>query len=125
MIQKKSIPWDRVPIIVAEKGMVRKRINAWFRSKHIKPNIYAQVSGNESILAMVSLGFGIGIVPQLVLEKNMLGRDVQVLDIQPEIKPYSVGICVQKRRIKNPLVSAFWGIIHNSDASIRSAASRE
>ena len=117
MIKKKSIPWDQIPIIVAQKGMARKRTDAWFRSKNIKPNIYAQVSGNESILAMVSLGFGIGIVPQLVLEKNIINRDVKVLDVQPKIKPYSVGICVQKRRIRNPLVNAFWEIIHNSDAS--------
>jgi LysR family positive regulator for ilvC len=89
MIKKKSIPWDRIPMIAAEKGMARKRTDTWFRSKNIKPNIYAQVSGNESILAMVSLGFGIGIVPQLVLEKNIINRDVQVLDIRPEIKPYS------------------------------------
>jgi LysR family positive regulator for ilvC len=116
-IKKKSIPWDRIPMIVAEKGMARKRIDAWFRSKNTKPNIYAQVSGNESILAMVSLGFGVGIVPQLVLEKNIINRDVKVLDVQPKIKPYSVGICVQKRRIRNPLVNAFWEIIHNSDAS--------
>ena len=98
-------------MIMAQKGMARKRIDAWFRSKKIRPNIYAQVSGNESILAMVSLGFGIGIVPGLALEKNMLKREVVALDVRPKIRPYSVGICVQKRRIRNPLVKAFWETI--------------
>ena len=79
-----------------------------------KPNIYAQVSGNESIPAMVGPGFGVGIVPELVLEKKILAGDIQVLDVQPAIEPYSAGICVQKRRLKNPLVKAFWEIIEGS-----------
>ena len=114
MINEKSMPWEKIPMIVAEKGMARKRTDAWFRSRNIKPNIFAKVSGNETILAMVSLGFGIGIVPKLVIEKNIINRDVKVLNIKPEIKPYSAGICVQKRRVKNPLISAFWGTIQDS-----------
>jgi LysR family positive regulator for ilvC len=111
MIHTENIPWEKIPLIVSEKGVARKRIEAWFQSKKIKAHIYAQVSGNEPILAMVSLGFGVGIVPHIVVENTLLNNDVQVLDIRPKIKPYSVGIFVQKRRIKNPLISAFWEII--------------
>jgi len=111
LLQEQTPPWEQIPLIVAEKGMARKRIDTWFRAKKMRPNIYAQVSGNESILAMVSMGFGIGVVPQLVLEKTMLKRDVRVLGVTPAFKPYCVGICVQKRRITNPLIRAFWEII--------------
>ena len=107
-IQENNIPWDEIPIIVTERGMARKRIDSWFKNSKKKPNIYAQVSGNESILAMVSMGFGIGIVPELILRKNFINRNVQVLDINPELMPYSVGICVQKKRMTNPVVRAFW-----------------
>ncbi|MCP4717766.1 MAG: HTH-type transcriptional activator IlvY [Deltaproteobacteria bacterium] len=110
-IAQDALPWDRIPMVVARKGMARKRIDAWFASQKIKPNIHAQVTGNESILAMVSLGFGIGVVPQLVLDKNMLNQDVQVMDTQPSLQSYAVGICAQKRRLSNPLVKAFWDII--------------
>lgn len=108
VIEKNSIPWDKIPIIVTERGMARKRIDAWFKKQKIRPDIYAQVAGNESILAMVSMGFGIGIVPELILEKNFINRNVKVLDIKPELMPYSVGICVQKKRLTNPGVKAFW-----------------
>jgi LysR family positive regulator for ilvC len=57
---------------------------------------------------MVSMGFGIGIVPELILRKNFINRNVQVLDIKPELMRYSVGICVQKKRMANPMVKAFW-----------------
>jgi LysR family positive regulator for ilvC len=108
LIEKNSIPWDEIPIIVTGRGMARKRIDSWFKKRKTKPNIYAQVAGNESILAMVSMGFGIGIVPELILRKNFINRNVQVLDIKPELMPYSVGICVQKKRMANPVVKAFW-----------------
>ncbi|MCP4717531.1 MAG: HTH-type transcriptional activator IlvY [Deltaproteobacteria bacterium] len=111
MVATGAIPWERIPMVVAQKGMARKRITAWFAAQHISPNIHAQVAGNESILAMVSLGFGIGVVPQLVLDKNMLNQDVQVMDTQPALQSYAVGICAQKRRLSNPLVKAFWDII--------------
>ena len=108
LINKNTIPWDEIPIIVTDRGMARKRIDSWFKNRKTKPNIYAQVSGNESILAMVSMGFGIGIVPELILRENFINRNVQVLNIKPELMPYSVGICVQKKRMANPVVQAFW-----------------
>ena len=108
LIEKNYVPWDEIPIIVTERGMARKRIDSWFKKRKTKPNIYAQVAGNESILAMVSMGFGIGIVPELILKGNFINRNVQVLNIKPELMPYSVGICVQKKRMANPVVHAFW-----------------
>lgn len=105
---KDSIPWNEIPMILSEHGLARKRIDAWFRKKGIKPKIYAHVSGNEAILSMVSLGCGVGIVPRLVIENSPIQNKVALLDIQPELTPYSVGICVQKRRIQSPLVRAFW-----------------
>ena len=114
LLREKQPPWENIPLIVTEKGMARKRTDAWFRSRNIRPDIYARVSGNESILAMVSLGFGVGIVPRLILEKNVLNRAVRVVKVQPEIPPYSVGICVLKRRVQNPLVRAFWDIIREA-----------
>jgi len=112
LIKERNIPWDEIPIIVTDRGMARKRIDSWFKKMQTKPNIYAQVSGNESILAMVSMGFGIGIVPELILKENFINRNVQVLDIKPELMPYSVGICVQKKRMANPTVRAFWDKIY-------------
>ena len=49
------------------------------------PRIYSQVTGHEAIIALVNLGFGIGFVPRLVLEKSQLYRDIVVLDNMPEL----------------------------------------
>ena len=37
-----------------------------------------------------------------------LARNVQVLTVSPELKPYKVGLCVLEKKLKNPLIAAFW-----------------
>ena len=105
-----GIDWKQTPIIVPEGGVSRKRIDSWFHKQEIKPRIYAQVSGNEAIVSMVSLGFGIGVAPKIVLDHSPIAGRVRVLDIQPELEPYDVGLCVLEKKLKNPLVEAFWSL---------------
>ena len=108
--QIKTADWKHIPVIVPEGGVSRKRIDSWFHEQGIKPRIYAQVSGNEAIVSMVSLGFGIGVVPKIVLDHSPIAERVQVLDIKPELEPYDVGLCVLEKKLKNPLVAAFWSL---------------
>ncbi len=106
-----DLPWDRVPMILPERELARRRIDLWFRGKGIRPNVYAQVSGNEAILAMVNLGCGAGVIPELVFDKRPFEVDVRPIKVTPPLKPYSVGLCVQQRRLNSPLIKAFWQII--------------
>jgi LysR family transcriptional regulator, positive regulator for ilvC len=103
-----NIDWRRTPLIMAERGLSRTRVQKWFAEKKIQPNIYAQVAGNEAIITLVGLGCGIGIVPALVLEKSPLKDQVTVLDTSPRLKPFSVGICTAGKNRANPIVQAFW-----------------
>ncbi|WP_417553302.1 HTH-type transcriptional activator IlvY [Marinomonas fungiae] len=108
MNQLDMIDWQTVPMIVSEEGIGRTRIDQWFRHKGIKPSIYAQVSGNEAIVSMVSLGFGVGVVPQLVLDNSPLADSVKVIDVHPELEPFDVGLFTLKKSLSNPIVKAFW-----------------
>lgn len=103
-----GINWQEIPMILSEKDLARKRVDQWFSNKGIKPNIYAQVAGNEAIVSMVSLGFGIGVVPQIVLDNSPLADRVRVLPVTPTLAAYDVGVCVLKKKLKNPLIEAFW-----------------
>jgi LysR family transcriptional regulator, positive regulator for ilvC len=107
---KAPIPWEKIPIILSHRGLARQRIDAWFERKKIRPNIYAQVAGNEAILTMVSLGCGVGIVPRLVIENSPIQNRINRLEIKPALAPYPVGICVHKRKMKSRLVRAFWDL---------------
>ncbi|WP_028974620.1 HTH-type transcriptional activator IlvY [Spirochaeta cellobiosiphila] len=102
------LPWDRIPMILSEKGVARRQTDDWFKSQGIEPNIYAQVGGNEAILAMVALGLGVGVVPQLVIDNSPMNTKVRVLGTSPELDCFEVGLCVNKSKLKNPAVKAFW-----------------
>jgi len=108
--ERKEIDWRKTPVIMAEQGLSRERLDRWFAAKKILPNIYAQVAGNEAIIAMVSLGCGVGVVPLLVLEKSPLQEQIAVLAISPELAPFSLGVCTVKKNLRNPKILAFWEI---------------
>ena len=100
--------WKDVPMILSEEGLARTRTDRWLKSHNIKPRIYAQVSGNEAIVSMVSLGFGIGVVPQIVLDNSPLTARIRIYDIQPPLTAYDIGLFALEKRLKDPLIAAFW-----------------
>jgi len=107
------LPWAQIPMILSESGLARDRVNRWFDERGISPNIYAQVGGNEAIVSMVSLGFGVGVVPQLVVENSPMRSKIEVLDVQPQLEPFTIGLCVLRRKLTNPLIKAFWDLSGN------------
>ena len=100
--------WADCPMILSERGLARQRVDRWFRKIGVIPRIYAQVAGNEAIVSMVSLGFGVGVVPRIVLDNSPLAERVQIVDVQPGLTPYEVGLVTQEKKLANPLISAFW-----------------
>ena len=109
--------WAEIPMILSEEGIARDRLDDWFRQMGIKPHIYAQVAGHEAIVSMVSLGFGVGVVPKIVLDNSPLKDRVDILTTPSELGVYDVGLCTLKKRLKSPLISAFWG--HSDDPLAR------
>ena len=103
--------WQQVPMILSEAGLSREYANTWFKAMGIAPRIYAQVAGHEAIVSMVGLGFGVGVVPKIVLDNSPLAERVQVLNVKPELPHYDVGLCVLNRRLKNPMIDAFWATV--------------
>jgi LysR family positive regulator for ilvC len=106
-----TIDWHTTPVILAEQGLSRTRIDQWFRDKGIKPEIYAEVAGNEALLAMVSLGCGVGVVPELVLEKSPLKDQVRIFEVSPALTPFTIGACTLEKHLALPVVRAFWTVV--------------
>ncbi len=111
LVDEDEIDWESLPFILPEKDLARDRVESWLRDRNLHPEIYAQVSGNEALLAMVGLGCGVGVVPGLVLEKFPITYPVKIIENSPGLEPYEVGIATHKRKMKSPLVSAFWEIM--------------
>jgi LysR family positive regulator for ilvC len=106
--QPEASDWSETPMILPERGLARSRADEWFRKLGATPAIYAQVAGNEAIVSMVSLGFGVGVVPRIVLDNSPLADRVQILDVRPELAPYEVGLFALEKKLASPLITAFW-----------------
>lgn len=106
--KNRKLDLTQVPLVVPQSGVARNRLDAWLRHHHIVPNISTAVSGNEALIAMVRLGAGVGIVPQLTLERSPFRDDVDVVSNTPKLDPYVVGLCSSKRNLKRPAVKAMW-----------------
>ena len=100
--------WRDVPMILSEEGLSRQRLDQWFRALGVTPRIYAQVSGNEAIVSMVSLGFGVGVAPRIVLENSPLAERTRPLEVEPALEDYEVGLFTLEKRLTDPVIQAFW-----------------
>lgn len=99
---------SQLPLIVSERGLARKRLNHWLKKHRLSPNIYAQVSGHESIVTLVALGFGVGLVPELVIEHSPFRDKIRIIDDAPELQAFQIGLCAMANKISQPIIKAFW-----------------
>lgn len=105
-----EIPWDRLPLVVSERGLARERLDEWLRGQDPVPEIHAQVGGHEAIVSMVALGLGVGVVPEIVLASSPLRDQVRILDTggSVSLSPFEVGLCGLQQRLDDPVLAAFW-----------------
>ncbi len=109
-----SPDWAQIPFILPDQGPARRSIDLWFRRRRIpNPQIYATVSGHEAIVSMVALGCGIALLPDVVLENSPepVRNRVLTLENGESVAPLELGVCVQKKRLGEPLIHAFWHLL--------------
>ncbi len=97
-----------MPLVLPEKGVSRVRVDKWIKQQGEVTKQIMEVSGNEAILAMVSLGCGVGVIPELVLEKSPFSNEVEIIDTGADLEPYTVGLCSTKKNLEKASVGAFW-----------------
>ncbi|MCK3654299.1 transcriptional regulator IlvY [Pasteurellaceae bacterium Macca] len=112
LLQQKPISWQNMPFIVPVDGPARKQIDAWFKQLKIKePQIYATVEGHEAIVPMVALGCGVALLPDVVIQHSPVLHQIAYLDSPLPVYRFELGICVQQRRLQEPIIHAFWALL--------------
>lgn len=105
-----GLDWESVPFIVPERGITKDILDSWLRDRGIRPRVYAQVAGHEAIVAMVGLGLGVGIAPDLVVQASGMAESVSPLAAADSLPPLTIGLCSLERRLQSPLVKSLWDV---------------
>ncbi len=106
--QQGGAHWNGLPVILPRRGLDRERIDAWLAQRAARPEVYAEVEGNEAILAMVALGCGVGIVPELVRKDSPLRGRIEQVEIKGPPRGYHVSLCAKSRTLSRRAVAALW-----------------
>ncbi|OCQ19886.1 transcriptional regulator IlvY [Pseudoalteromonas luteoviolacea] len=103
-----SLPWAQLPFIVPEQGVLKERIDRFFKRMSIQPQVYAHVSGHEAMVALTSLGFGVAYVPEIVLAQSPFKNQVQQLNLQSE--EIDIGLVAKKKRLQDPVINKLFHV---------------
>src|SRR6478609_8556114 len=100
--------WNGLPVILPRRGLERERIDAWLEEQGVRPEVYAEVDGNEAILAMVALGCGVGVVPELVRKDSPLRGRIEQVEVRRPPRGYHVSLCAKSRTLSRRTAGALW-----------------
>ena len=95
-------------MILPRRGLERERIDAWLERQSARPEVYAEVDGNEAILAMVALGCGVGVVPELVRKDSPLRGRIEQIDVAHAPRGYHVALCAKAKNLSRRTTAALW-----------------
>lgn len=112
--KSQELNWSEIPVVLAERGLARTRFLKRMKAMRCKPRIYAQVAGHEAVVSMVSLGFGVAVVPALVIEHSPVRETVRILPYMNDLEPFELGLCAHEERLSDPLLNAFWTCAANA-----------
>jgi LysR family transcriptional regulator, positive regulator for ilvC len=97
-----------LPFIAPPSGLERTRLLSWLAKRDVKPRIVAEVVGNEAMIAMVSLGAGVALIPRLVLDSSPLLHSVLIVTGIELPAGYDVALCARPASLQRRAVGLFW-----------------
>lgn len=100
--------WSQVPFVLPSTGLVRTLIDGWFRQFRVHPHVAAEAVGHEAVLSLVSLGCGVGVVPELVARQSPLAAGFELLPVGVPLPSFDIAACTTADRLASPPVAALW-----------------
>lgn len=51
------------------------------------------------------------IMPDVVIKHSPMNNQISYLKLIEPISPFELGICVQEKRLQEPIIKAFWALL--------------
>jgi LysR family transcriptional regulator, positive regulator for ilvC len=106
--ENEDIPWHKVPFIMPEQGVLKERIDEFAQQLSFSVNVYSHVAGHEAMVALASLGFGVAIVPDIVLSQSPFKDQVVLLKTPKILNKIEIGIVCKQKKLSDPVINALW-----------------
>lgn len=111
-----SALWEALedaPWVLPERGVSKDLIDRWLSERFVRqPTVYARVAGHEAIVAMVSLGLGVAVLPRLVVDASGLESSLRVMTLDEDLPAFEIGLCTRQPRLADPVVHGLWQVAH-------------
>ncbi|MFB8271248.1 HTH-type transcriptional activator IlvY [Streptomyces sp. NPDC055955] len=96
------------PFVLPRQGLARAAADQWFRELGVRPHIAAETEGHEALLTLVALGYGTGVIPDLVLQHSGLCSRLRQVTASSVPDQLAIGVCIRRADVHRPLVAAAW-----------------
>lgn len=103
-----SPAWSSTPFVLPSGGLTRTLVDRWFRRLRVKPVVAAEAEGHEAVLALASLGCGVGVVPDLVARQSPLAERLEVLAVDEPMPVFEIAVCTRPARLEHRPTRALW-----------------
>jgi LysR substrate binding domain len=100
--------WNGLPVILPRRGRDRQRVDAWLELQGVRPDVYAEVDGNEALVALVALGCGV--VPELVRKDSPFRGCIAEVDVKRPPRGYHVSLCAKTGTLSRRTAAVLWDL---------------
>jgi LysR family positive regulator for ilvC len=109
--------WSGVPFVLPASGLTRTLVDRWFRRLRVKPVVAAEANGHEAVLALASLGCGVGVVPELVARQSALSERLEIVAVDDPMPAFEIAACVRPGGLEHRATRALWESLTSPDPS--------
>jgi LysR family transcriptional regulator, positive regulator for ilvC len=103
--------WRGVRLVLPQSGLTRSLVNDWIRKFLPVNHTITEASTHEEVLALSSLGSGVGIVPQLVVDSSALKPRLQVLTPPSPLPTMALGMCALQSATDASPLRELWAML--------------
>jgi LysR family transcriptional regulator, positive regulator for ilvC len=105
-----SSTWAGARVIVPRSGLTRSLVDKWCAASLVGSWTIQETDTHEEAVALAAVGFGIALVPGLVLEASPLRDQLQTVGPPRPLPSVNIGLCAPRRRITTAPLSLLWGL---------------